>query len=69
LANYYLPGYAGSPDGEGYGGTASVDIDAFLVGEGNVMINGAITFFAGGVYAELVEGVTGASFVNPVWFP
>jgi hypothetical protein len=44
-------------------------LDAFLVGEGNVMINGATTFFAGGVYAEFVDDVTGAAFVNPVWFP
>ena len=69
LANYYFPGYAGSPDGEGYGGTASVDLDAFLVGEGNVMINGAFPFFAGGVYAEFLDNATGAAFVNPVWFP
>ena len=33
------------------------------------MINGATTFFAGGVYAEFVDDVTGAAFVNPVWFP
>ena len=69
LALLYIPGYAGSPNGEGLGGTASADIDAFLVGEGNSMVNGAILLQPGFVYADFVNDMTGASFALPVWFP
>ena len=66
-AHYYFPGYAGDSEGEFLGGTASADLDAFLVGDGNVMTNGAFAFFPGGVDAGLVTGVTGDPFVFPIW--
>ena len=69
LALLYMPGYAGSPDGEGLGGTAGADISTFLVGEGNSMVNGAILLQPGFVYADFVNDMTGASFALPVWFP
>ncbi|PLY01017.1 MAG: hypothetical protein C0623_06400, partial [Desulfuromonas sp.] len=63
-ANYNLPGYAGSANGEfntfGPVGTASTNIDTYLNGLGNVMINGPFPLFpGGGVDASLVNGVTG----------
>ena len=68
-AHYNLPGYTGSADGEftANPGMASVDIDAFLTGQGNVMTNGAFAFQPGGVDASFVTGVTGDPFVLPVW--
>ena len=68
-AHYYLPGYAGSSEGEWNGGTASDDLDAFLAAKGNVMVNGGFPTFAGGVDAGFVTGVTGDAFVLPIWFP
>jgi uncharacterized repeat protein (TIGR01451 family) len=60
LANYNLPGYAGSPNGEFMGGTASANIHTYLAGRGNVMVNGPFPGFpGGGVDAGLVVGVTG----------
>jgi hypothetical protein len=66
-ANYNLPGYAGSANGEFAGppGTASFDIDAYLVGRVNPMTNGPAAVFAGGVDAGLVTGVTGAGTTCP----
>ncbi len=58
-ANYNLPGYTGSPNGEWMGGTASVDIDTYLSGRGNTMVNGPFPMFSGGVDAGTVSGVTG----------
>ena len=68
-AHYYLPGYAGSSEGEWNGGTASADLDLFLAGKGNVMVNGGFPTFAGGVDAGVATGVTGDAFVLPIWFP
>jgi VCBS repeat-containing protein len=69
-AHYYFPGYAGSPDGEGYGGTASVDLSVFLTLAGNVMVNGAFaTYPAIGVDASFVTGVTGDPLNELAWFP
>lgn len=67
-AFFYLPGYAGSPDGEYMGGSASDDIHAYLVARGNVMVNGIYESFPGGVDAGIVMGVTGDALTIPVWF-
>jgi VCBS repeat-containing protein len=66
-AHYYVPGYAGSPDGEFLGGTASADLDAFWSGS-NTFINGAFPSFPGGVDAGFIMGATGDAFIEPVWF-
>jgi VCBS repeat-containing protein len=66
-AHYYVPGYAGSPDGEFLGGTASADLDAYWSG-GNSFFNGAFPTFPGGVDAGLIMGATGDAFIEPVWF-
>ena len=66
-AHYYVPGYAGSPDGEWLGGSASVDLDAFW-SPGNTFINGAFPSWPGGVDAGFVMGLTGDAFIEPVWF-
>jgi VCBS repeat-containing protein len=68
-AHYYFPGYAGSPDGEFNGGTASADLDTYLGGQGNVMTNGGFASFPGGVDAGVVTGVTGDPLVHPPHFP
>jgi len=67
-AHYYFPGYAGSPDGEFLGGSASADLDAYLSGRGNLMINGLFPSFPGGVDAGLVFGVTGDP-LDGAWYP
>jgi len=61
LANYNLPGYTGSVNGEfaATPGTASADIHTYLTGLGNTMTNGPFSFFPGGVDAGIVSGVTG----------
>jgi hypothetical protein len=61
FANYNLPGYTGSPNGEfaASPGTASVNIDTYLLSRGNTMFNGPFPSFPGGVDAGLVIGVTG----------
>ena len=61
-AHYYVPGYAGSPDGEFLGGTASADLDAYWSGD-NVFVNGAFPTWPGGVDAGLIMGATGDAFV------
>jgi len=60
-ANYNLPGYTGSSNGEfaAPAGTASADIHTYLTGLGNTMTNGSFSFFPGGVDAGIVSGVTG----------
>ena len=58
FANYNLPGYTGSPNGE-FWGTASADIHTYLTGLGNTMTNGPFPSFSGGVDAGMVSGVTG----------
>ena len=69
-AHFYFPGYAGSPDGEFMGGSASADLDPYLTGLGNVMTNGGgASFPGGGIDAGLVLGVTGDALVYPVYFP
>jgi VCBS repeat-containing protein len=67
-AHFYFPGYAGSPDGEYFGGTASADLDAYLAARGNVMTNGDFPSFPGGVDAGGATGVTGDPVQLP-WFP
>jgi VCBS repeat-containing protein len=66
-AHYYFPGYAGSPDGEYMGGTASADLDTFWTAAGNVFTNGGGPAFPGGVDAGIILGATGDAFVLPVW--
>jgi VCBS repeat-containing protein len=68
-AHYYFPGYAGSGNGEFFGGTASPDLDAFLTGQGNVMTNGAFPSFPGGVDASFIQDATGDPLNEPPWFP
>ncbi|MFC3193811.1 Calx-beta domain-containing protein [Marinicella sediminis] len=68
LANFNLPGYSGSANGEFAlcgAGTASVDKNTHHVGNGNVMTNGPFPFFAGGVDASTVCGVTGTGTSCP----
>jgi hypothetical protein len=73
-ARFYLPGYGGSPNGEfanaffppAANGTASSGINTYLAGKGNVLTNGTGPSEPGGVNAENVVGVTGASFVLAV---
>jgi len=69
VALFYFPGYAGSGDGEGLGGTAGADLSAFLVGQGNTMVNGAVLLQPGFVYADFLNDATGAALTHPVWFP
>ena len=66
-AYFHFPGYAGSPDGELNGGTASVDIAAFLAGQSHTLIDPPFAAYPGGVYAEFVFGVTGDPFLLPDW--
>lgn len=63
---FNFPGYTGSDDGELNGGTASVDLAAFLVGEGNLLINGGFPTYAG-VDAGSVINLTNALFEQPLW--
>ena len=68
-AHYYFPGYAGSPDGEYMGGTASADLDTYLSARGNVMTNGVAPMYAGGeVDAQIIFGATGDMVAAP-WYP
>jgi|GEM_PF-1643038 len=68
-ANFNLPGYVGSPNGEFAvacaAGSASVDAGAHHAGNGNTMTNGPFPFFAGGVEASSVCGKTGAGTACP----
>ena len=66
-AFFHFPGYAGSPDGELNGGTASTDIAAFLATQGNTLVDPPFAAYPGGVYAEFVFGVTGDLFTLPAW--
>ncbi|HEY5720982.1 MAG TPA: Ig-like domain-containing protein [Allosphingosinicella sp.] len=66
-SHYYMPGYTGSPDGEGLGGMASVDLDAFWTGLGNVFTNGGFPAYAGGVDATVTVGIGGEPLVFPAW--
>ncbi|MEA3064196.1 MAG: hypothetical protein QOJ27_631, partial [Sphingomonadales bacterium] len=66
-SHFYFPGYAGSPDGEFLGGTASADLDTFWTGMGNAFTNGGFPNFPGGVDAGGVMGATGEALVFPVW--
>ncbi|HEX6374843.1 MAG TPA: Ig-like domain-containing protein [Allosphingosinicella sp.] len=67
-AHYYFPGYAGDDDGENFGGTASVDLNAFFLGKGNVMVNGGgPSFPLIGVDASFISDATGDPFIHPVW--
>ena len=65
-AHYYLPGYAGSGNGE-YAvpsGTASAALHSFLTTT-NTLINGPLESFPGGIDASTVTGLNGAVFVLP----
>ncbi len=66
-ANHNLPQYSGSPHGE-FGspntGTASVDIESYLLGRGNSLTAGGSAFF--NVDASLVQGVTGIGTTCPL---
>jgi VCBS repeat-containing protein len=66
-AHFYFPGYAGSPDGEYLGGSASADLDAFFTANGNVLTNGGGASFPGGVDAGGISAASGDAFVHPVW--
>ncbi|MDB5694183.1 MAG: hypothetical protein JWO81_3246, partial [Alphaproteobacteria bacterium] len=68
-AHYYFPGYSGSADGEGFGGTASDDLNSFFAGHGNVMTNGGFASFPGGVDALDIHGATGDPLVHPPFHP
>lgn len=68
-ANYNLPGYAGSPNGETAiacaAGTASNDTNVHHAGNGNSMTNGPFPIYPGGVDASLVCGKTGTGTTCP----
>jgi VCBS repeat-containing protein len=66
-AHFYFPGYSGSPDGEAYGGTASTDLAAFFLTQGNVLVDAPFGAFGLGVDAMMVQGATGDSFTYPDW--
>jgi VCBS repeat-containing protein len=66
-SHFYFPGYAGSPDGEFLGGTASADLDTFWTGMANAFTNGGFPNFPGGVDAGGILGATGDAFVFPAW--
>lgn len=70
-AQHYVPGYAGSGQGEFAtpAGTASAGLSAYLAGapNNNTMVNGPFpTFAGGGVDAAIVDGLTGSPLVLPV---
>jgi len=71
-ANYNLPGYGGSANGEfvlaacGAPGTASVDVNTHHGGNTNTMTNGGFPFFGGGFDASLVCGHTGNGWGCPL---
>ncbi len=62
-ANFNLPGYTGSPNGEFAfacaTGTAGVNAGAHHAGNFNTMTNGPFPFIVGGVDATIVCGMTG----------
>jgi hypothetical protein len=64
-AHYYFPGYAGSPDGEAWGGTASADLEQFFTAAGNVFVN--VDFpsspTGGPVDAQVILGAGGDAFL------
>ncbi|WP_223787874.1 beta strand repeat-containing protein [Marinicella meishanensis] len=68
-ANFNLPGYAGSPNGEFAiacpVGTASANTNTHHAGNGNTMTNGPFTTIGGGVDATLVCGKTGVGTSCP----
>jgi hypothetical protein len=65
-ARYNLPSYAGSPNGEFAGGTASGGINGYLGGRGNTLTNGGFPTFPGfGVNAGGVVGVSGNGTTCP----
>ena len=66
-AHYYFPDYAGSPDGEYMGGTASEDLDLFWTDLGNVFSNGGFPSFPGGVDAGIILGATGDPLTFTPW--
>lgn len=68
-ARYYFPGYAGSPNGESWGGTASAGLSAFLqdATRNNILTNGNTpTRPAGKVFADPVFSVAGTAFTLPI---
>ncbi len=68
-ANFNLPGYGGSPNGEFAfscaAGAASVNAGTHHAGNTNTMINGPFPTFAGGVDASIVCGMTGVGASCP----
>ncbi|WP_162806225.1 beta strand repeat-containing protein [Sphingosinicella terrae] len=68
-AHFYFPGYAGSPDGEYQGGTASADLGTFFASQGNVLINGGFPSWPTGVDAGIITDATGDPLVLAPWFP
>ncbi|MGA9582438.1 MAG: VCBS domain-containing protein [Allosphingosinicella sp.] len=68
-AHFYVPGYAGSGDGEfsPEAGTASADLTAFW-GSNNVLVPTPFNLF-GGVDASIVRDLTGEPLTQPVYFP
>lgn len=67
-AKYYLPGYAGSANGEAWGGTAGADLSTFLQNAShlNILTNGNTPTRPGKVFADAVKGVAGTAFTLPV---
>jgi VCBS repeat-containing protein len=61
-AHFYFPGYAGSPDGEYMGGTASVDLEQYFAGLGNSFVNVDFPSGPGAVDAQIIFGATGDGF-------
>jgi len=72
-AHYDFPGYAGSPDGEYNGGSASDDLSAYFVGRGNTLTNGPFPFSPGspGVFVDagVILGATGDPLLHPPYHP
>jgi VCBS repeat-containing protein len=64
-AHFYFPGYSGSADGEGYGGTASADLATYFAGLGNILVSPPSPSFPGPVEAQILYGATGDGFVLP----
>ena len=51
------------PVAEGWGGTASVDLEAFFTGQGNTFLNVPFPSGPGAVDAQAILGATGDNFV------
>ena len=65
-ANFNLPSYPGSANGENFGGTASTDVDTYLSGRGNGMTNGPFPIFlTGDVDATNAQGITNTGSTCP----